>query len=172
MELNYLHIWPRGKFMMIALPNQDKSWTVTLFMPFSNFEQIKTFDELLAFFTEYFPDAIDLIGKKRLLNDFFNATPQYLVSVKVMPTNWFKNIQILTSAFPICSAGRVTLSRMCCWWAMPLMQWSHSTAKGWTRASKTVLYSVNCSINITITSTWHWRSSATIGGKTLKQFAT
>lgn len=84
MEVNYLHIWPRGKFMMIALPNQDKSWTVTLFMPFSNFEQIKTIDNLLEFFTEYFPDSIDLIGKKRLIDDFFKATPQYLVSVKVL----------------------------------------------------------------------------------------
>lgn len=69
--------------MMIALPNQDKSWTVTLFMPFSNFEQIKTIDDLLEFFAENFPDAINLIGKKRLIDDFFKATPQYLVSVKV-----------------------------------------------------------------------------------------
>lgn len=83
MEKNYLHIWPRGKFMMIALPNQDKSWTVTLFMPFSNFDSIKTIDDLLAFFTENFPDAVNLIGQKRLINDFFKATPQYLVSVKV-----------------------------------------------------------------------------------------
>lgn len=83
MEVNYLHIWPRGQFMMIALPNQDKTWTVTLFMPFSNFEQIKVQEELLAFFSENFPDAIDLIGKKRLINDFFKATPQYLVSIKV-----------------------------------------------------------------------------------------
>lgn len=83
MEVNYLHIWPRGKFMMIALPNQDKSWTVTLFMPFSNFDAIKTIDELLTFFSENFPDAVDLIGKKRLINDFFKATPQHLVSIKV-----------------------------------------------------------------------------------------
>ena len=33
MPPNYLHIWPRGQFMMIALPNQDKSFTVSLFMP-------------------------------------------------------------------------------------------------------------------------------------------
>lgn len=83
MPPNYLHIWPRGKFMMIALPNQDQSWTVTLFMPFINFKQIKTIDDLFEFFGQYFPDSIDLIGKKRLATDFFNATPQYLVSVKV-----------------------------------------------------------------------------------------
>lgn len=84
MAVNYLHIWPRGQFMMIALPNQDKSYTVTLFMPFLNFQTIKTIDDLLTFFTEYFPDAIDLIGKKRLIEDFFSAKPQYLMSVKVI----------------------------------------------------------------------------------------
>lgn len=68
---------------MIALPNQDKTWTVTLFMPFSNFKEIQTYNSLLQFFGEHFPDAIDLIGEKRLLNDFFKATPQHLVSVKV-----------------------------------------------------------------------------------------
>lgn len=34
MTPNHLHIWPRGEFMLIALPNHDGSWTVTLFMPF------------------------------------------------------------------------------------------------------------------------------------------
>ena len=33
MEANFLHIWPRGQFMMIALPNRDKTFTLTLFMP-------------------------------------------------------------------------------------------------------------------------------------------
>merc|ERR1719481_2083266 len=42
MEPNYLHIWPRGTFMMIGLPNQDKSFTVTLFMPFTTFEKSPT----------------------------------------------------------------------------------------------------------------------------------
>ena len=34
MEKNALHIWPRGNYMMIALPNPDGSYTCTLFMPF------------------------------------------------------------------------------------------------------------------------------------------
>lgn len=87
MPPNYLHIWPRGQFMMIALPNQDKSWTVTLFMPFTKFANITTADELIEFFTEYFPDSIPLIGKKRLINDYFRATPQHLISIKVSETN-------------------------------------------------------------------------------------
>ncbi|XP_055374132.1 kynurenine 3-monooxygenase [Condylostylus longicornis] len=84
---NYLHVWPRGKFMMIALPNQDKSWTVTLFMPFHKFESIKNEKNLLEFFNQYFPDAIPLIGEERLIKDFFNAIPQHLVSIKCYPYN-------------------------------------------------------------------------------------
>lgn len=83
MPPNYLHIWPRGKFMMIALPNQDKTWTVTLFMPFTNFAKLQSADDLLQFFQEFFPDAIDLIGEKRLITDFFRASPQHLISIKV-----------------------------------------------------------------------------------------
>ena len=30
---NYLHIWPQQEFMMIALPNKDHTFTLTLFMP-------------------------------------------------------------------------------------------------------------------------------------------
>lgn len=60
---NYLHIWPRGSFMMIALPNLDRSFTVTLFMPFKIYEQIDSEPKLLTFFTENFPDSIPLITK-------------------------------------------------------------------------------------------------------------
>ncbi|XP_058832631.1 kynurenine 3-monooxygenase [Topomyia yanbarensis] len=87
MPHNYLHIWPRGKFMMIALPNQDRTWTVTLFMPFENFSSIKCDQELMSFFQQYFPDAIDLIGRERLIKDFFKIRPQTLVMIKCKPFN-------------------------------------------------------------------------------------
>lgn len=87
MPHNYLHIWPRGKFMMIALPNQDCTWTVTLFMPFTNFASIKCDGDLLQFFKTYFPDAIDLIGRERLIKDFFKIKPQSLVMIKCKPYN-------------------------------------------------------------------------------------
>lgn len=63
MEENYLHIWPRDEFMMIGLPNLDKSFTGTLFMPFDHFGQLKTRDDTLQFFREKFPDSIDLFGE-------------------------------------------------------------------------------------------------------------
>lgn len=98
MEKNYLHIWPRGKFMMIALPNEDKSWTVTLFMPFQNFNEIKCSSELLKFFGIYFPDAIDLIGKQRLIQDFFKTKPQHLVQVKCNPYHAYDKCLIIGDA--------------------------------------------------------------------------
>ncbi|XP_046997114.1 kynurenine 3-monooxygenase-like [Schistocerca americana] len=85
MAEQYLHIWPRGSFMMIALPNQDRSWTVTLFMPFEQFEALDTPQRLLDFFGEYFADSIPLIGSKKLVKDFFATKPSPLVSIKCKP---------------------------------------------------------------------------------------
>ncbi|XP_062972010.1 kynurenine 3-monooxygenase isoform X2 [Elgaria multicarinata webbii] len=82
MEPNYLHIWPRNTFMMIALPNLDKSFTCTLFMPFEDFEELKTGDQVLDFFKMYFPDSIPLIGKQELMQDYFLLPAQAMVSVK------------------------------------------------------------------------------------------
>ncbi|CAO1320848.1 unnamed protein product [Diamesa tonsa] len=98
MPHNFLHIWPRGKFMMIALPNQDKSWTVTLFMPFENFNLIKTPEELLTFFGQYFPDSIDLIGEKGLVNDFFKIKAQHLVAVKCSPYHIASKVLLIGDA--------------------------------------------------------------------------
>ena len=85
MPENYLHIWPRNEFMMIALPNQDCSFTVTLFMPFANFEDIKTEEDLLAFFMKHFPDSIEKIGTDLLVKDFFANPTGSMVSVKCFP---------------------------------------------------------------------------------------
>merc|ERR1712128_335508 len=85
MPPNYLHIWPRGQFMMIGLPNQDKSFTVTLFMPTATFENLKDNTSLLDFFSTYFPDSIPLIGVERLVSDYFSNRALPLVSVKCSP---------------------------------------------------------------------------------------
>ena len=85
MAPNFLHIWPRGNFMMIALPNKDYSFTVTLFMPFKIFDAIETEEELLAFFMKHFPDSVDKIGVERLVQDYFNNPVGKLVSVKCYP---------------------------------------------------------------------------------------
>ncbi|XP_047527577.1 kynurenine 3-monooxygenase [Vanessa atalanta] len=98
MPPNYLHIWPRGNFMMIALPNQDCSWTVTLFMPFKNFKDIDTDEKLMIFFQKYFSDSIPLIGEKKLIEDFFGGSPSPLVAVKCRPYNVMDKALIIGDA--------------------------------------------------------------------------
>lgn len=64
LEPNALHIWPRGRFMCIALPNTEKTFTVTLFLPAqgeTSFAAIQSASEARLFFEQYFPDALKLV---------------------------------------------------------------------------------------------------------------
>jgi kynurenine 3-monooxygenase len=65
MEKETLHIWPRGRFMLIALPNFDGSFTCTLFMPFEGhdfcFNNLKSKDDVNSFFKIVFPDFYHLM---------------------------------------------------------------------------------------------------------------
>ncbi|XP_014286004.2 kynurenine 3-monooxygenase [Halyomorpha halys] len=87
MEPNHLHIWPRGEFMLIALPNQDRSWTVTLFMPLVKFDELLegNANTIKSFFHKNFPDALQLIGESNLIEDF--SKPFHLVSIKCTKYN-------------------------------------------------------------------------------------
>lgn len=63
-EPNALHIWPRGGYMCIALPNAERTFTVTLFLPNEgdpSFATVRTVDEGRAFFARDFADALPLI---------------------------------------------------------------------------------------------------------------
>lgn len=67
LENNALHIWPRHEFMLIALPNIDGTFTVTLFLPFegqNSFAALDTLKKARQFFKHTFPDAL------RLMPDF------------------------------------------------------------------------------------------------------
>ncbi|KAJ1560364.1 kynurenine 3-monooxygenase, mitochondrial precursor, partial [Cladochytrium tenue] len=82
MDQHHLHIWPKHSYMLIALPNPDNTFTVTLFMPWSRFEAIKTENDLLALFRTSFPDALHLIGQDRLVADYFANPKGSLISIK------------------------------------------------------------------------------------------
>lgn len=86
LDKNSLHIWPRGEYMLIALPNLDDSFTCTLFMPFegeNSFESLKTKQEVEAFFLKNLPDTINVIPK--LSEDFFKNPTSTLVTMKCFP---------------------------------------------------------------------------------------
>jgi kynurenine 3-monooxygenase len=75
-EKNALHIWPRGTYMLIALPNLDGSFTVTLFLPHDDseysFANLNTDEKVLGFFKKQFPDALKLMPN---LTEEFNENP-------------------------------------------------------------------------------------------------
>ena len=75
-EANALHIWPRGHYMCIALPNDERTFTVTLFMPHAgphpSFETVPDGDAARAFFEREFPDAVPLIPR---LEDDYDDNP-------------------------------------------------------------------------------------------------
>lgn len=86
MDPHALHIWPRGGFMMIALPNRDRSFTCTCFWPFSGphgFESVRTPDEIKAFFETHFPDAVPLMPS--LVEDYERNPTSSLVTVRCAP---------------------------------------------------------------------------------------
>eukprot|EP01113_Clastostelium_recurvatum_P024398 TRINITY_DN2914_c0_g1_i1.p1 TRINITY_DN2914_c0_g1~~TRINITY_DN2914_c0_g1_i1.p1 ORF type:complete len:492 (-),score=88.83 TRINITY_DN2914_c0_g1_i1:29-1420(-) len=86
LERGALHIWPRGSFMMIALPNLDGSFTCTLFFPFEGPESIATLttrEKVAEFFDKYFKDAVPLMPT--LLDDYFHNPTASLVTVRCFP---------------------------------------------------------------------------------------
>jgi kynurenine 3-monooxygenase len=94
MHVNALHIWPRGQFMLIALPNHDGSFTCTLFLPFEgspSFAELRTEADAQAFFAKYFPDAVPLIPG--LAAQFMAAPPGKMVTVKTWP--WSRGSALL-----------------------------------------------------------------------------
>lgn len=87
-EKTALHIWPRHKFMMIALPNFDGSFTCTMFLSHkgdSGFDKLTDDVSLMRFFEENFPDTIPLTPT--LVEDFFTNPTGNLGTVKCFPWN-------------------------------------------------------------------------------------
>jgi kynurenine 3-monooxygenase len=86
MEKNALHIWPRGSFMMIALPNPAGDFTCTLFVPYEKFDTVKTDADIQQFFEEEFADALPMMPT--LIEDYKQNPIGSLVTVKCYP--WVK----------------------------------------------------------------------------------
>ncbi len=86
LDPNALHIWPRGGFMLIALPNTDQSFTATLFLARTgprSFETLSDSQAVLDFFLEEFPDAVPLIPN--LMAEFRSHPAGQLGTVHTAP---------------------------------------------------------------------------------------
>ncbi|WP_179351574.1 FAD-dependent oxidoreductase [Winogradskyella vidalii] len=94
---NALHIWPRSSFMLIALPNLDGSFTVTLFLSYDegeyNFNNLKTPEIVTEFFQKEFPDALAIMPN--LVDDFFENPTAALGTVKCSPWHYKGNTLLM-----------------------------------------------------------------------------
>ncbi|WP_375323774.1 FAD-dependent oxidoreductase [Flagellimonas sp. GZD32] len=96
LDKNSFHIWPRGEFMLIAMPNIDGSFTCTLFLPFEgevSFESITNEEEARAFFKEYFPNVRMEI--EDLTKDFFNNPTSAMVTMKCYPWTYWNKVALV-----------------------------------------------------------------------------
>jgi len=96
---NSLHIWPRGKFMMIALPNLDKSFTVTMFHPYeghAGFNTINSAETIQSFFKEYYPDAMSHMPT--LVEDYLSNPVGVLGTNKCYPWQAFGKTMVIGDA--------------------------------------------------------------------------
>jgi kynurenine 3-monooxygenase len=96
---NSLHIWPRGGFMLIALPNTDGSFTATLFLArtgLNSFASLGNATAITDFFRKHFPDALALMPD---LTQDFEANPQgQLGTVHLTPWHVGGNVLLLGDA--------------------------------------------------------------------------
>ena len=89
-----LHIWPRNMFMLIALPNPDKTFTATLFLDYEgavSFSALQTEAEVTHFFVNFFPTAQAVMPD--LLHEFAANPVGSLVTTRSNP--WSYNNEVL-----------------------------------------------------------------------------
>lgn len=99
-EKNALHIWPRGRDMIIALPNLDGSFTVTLFLDYDDapdsFASLNSPEAITEYFTRQFPDAVAMMPN--LIQEFQENPTGPLGTIKCSPWHSFGKTCILGDA--------------------------------------------------------------------------
>lgn len=99
LDKNSFHIWPKGNYMLIALPNLDGSFTCTLFMPFegeNSFASLQNRKQVEDFFEKNLPDTVDVIPN--LAEDFFKNPTSTLVTMKCFPWTFENKVALIGDA--------------------------------------------------------------------------
>lgn len=99
MDHTALHIWPRGGYMLIALPNLDKTFTCTLFFPFEgeeSFEALDTVAKARNFFERVFPDALALMPE--FDEEWANNPAASLCTVRCLPWKYKDKLLLVGDA--------------------------------------------------------------------------
>jgi kynurenine 3-monooxygenase len=98
-EPHALHIWPRGNFMLIALPNMDKSFTCTLFMPTqgdTSFETLESENDVTKLFKTHFADVLELIPS--LHEEFIKNPIGELATIYLNPWHFDESAALIGDA--------------------------------------------------------------------------
>ena len=98
-EPHALHIWPRGAYMLIALPNIDGTFACILFLPFegeTSFASLNTEAEVIRFFGTRFPDAVSLMPN--LTENYFSNPTGSMVTIKCSPWHVEERVLLLGDA--------------------------------------------------------------------------
>ena len=98
-EKNALHIWPRKDFMLIALPNPDGSFTLTLFFSKSgelSFDSLDSIEKAEEFFSTYFADALALMPQFR--EEYTTNPAAAMVIVKCFPWTFQDKVMLIGDA--------------------------------------------------------------------------
>ena len=98
-----LHIWPRKDFMLIALPNPDRSFTCTLFAPFTGpegLDSVHSEKEVLAYFRRHYPDVIPLAPT--LVEDYQSSPTSALLSIRCQPWSYKDRVLLIGDAAHAC----------------------------------------------------------------------
>jgi kynurenine 3-monooxygenase len=99
LETNALHIWPRGNYMLIALPNVDRTFGCILFLPFEgqdSFAELASPQAVQEFFDLRFPDAVPLMPQ--LPQNFFANPTGAMVTIKCSPWHAAGKVLLLGDA--------------------------------------------------------------------------
>jgi kynurenine 3-monooxygenase len=86
LDPNFLHIWPRGNYMLIAFPNTNHSFTCSLHMPYEgeiSHGSIRSAQEGFEFFRKSFPDTIPLMPS--LAQEYAAHPPNAMVTIRCNP---------------------------------------------------------------------------------------
>ncbi len=100
LQNNVLHIWPRGTHMLMALPNSDGSFTMTIYLPSRgagpSFEALKTEQQVRSFLRDEFPDAYELMPNA--VHEFISHPQGKLGTVRSAPWIYQEFVALLGDA--------------------------------------------------------------------------
>jgi kynurenine 3-monooxygenase len=96
LDQNAIHIWPRGDFMLIGFPNLDKSFTLSLQLPYEgqiSHESIKSPNDLRNIFETYFSDIWSLVEPN--CTDYFHKSVEAMITIKCFPWTYQDKVALI-----------------------------------------------------------------------------